>query len=477
MPRWAAPPRISWTSAGEPACCAGSAPARPRPAAHSANIKWRSGSRCCARNRNRAAARRRSSRRADHRSNADPAVWLDRVREALRRGTFLDYRRAIDFGRDAERLLDELEDALDAGAADAVRPALERATTRLRTVLLRADDSEGEIARACFRATELFARSCREGNPDGPKLARWLLKFRLPVQGWSTARLADFAPAFDEKAWRIYRQGVAAAAARPTNPSSSDEAEIRRMQLELFDHDGDLDGAIGLLAHGQRPEYGAIITRLQGAGRDQEVMDWLDRAMRDGRIWYRDDDVHLSFRTAAELYTAAGRPADAVAVWRRGFAESPGPGTLQALLAAAGPLGAEHREREWAIGMATEQAAGRYGNGAVLIEIALAEGDLDAAIAAAERYEPGRTWERLALACVADRPGVAAEMYQAAVDRELETSKVENYRAAIEHLGTLRGVYRSLGRDDLFADYARGVRERNIKRPRFLELFDRRIRR
>ena len=68
-------------------------------------------------------------------------------------------------------------------------------------------------------------------------------------------------------------------------------------------------------------------------------------------------------------------------------------------------------------------------------------------------------------------------MYQAAVDRELETSKVENYRAAIEHLGTLRGVYRSLGRDDLFADYARGVRERNIKRPRFLELFDRRIRR
>ena len=146
----------------------------------------------------------------------DPAAWLDRVREALRRGTFLDYRRAIDFGRDAERLLDELEDALDAGAADAVRPALERATTRLRTVLLRADDSEGEIARACFRATELFARSCREGNPDGPKLARWLLKFRLPVQGWSTARLADFAPAFDEKAWRIYRQGVAAAA-RPAD--------------------------------------------------------------------------------------------------------------------------------------------------------------------------------------------------------------------------------------------------------------------
>ncbi len=410
---------------------------------------------------------------------ADPAVWLDRVREALQAGSFLEYRRAIEFGRSAHAMLDEVEDALDAGAADAVRPALERAVTRLRTVGGRADDSAGEIGGACQRAAELFARSCREGDPDPVRLARWLLRFRLSSPGWPVTPLAGFAPAFDERAWRAYRQGVAAAAARLRTDDGrrgTDSTEVQAMLLELLDRDGDVDGAVALLSGGDRPRFGAIIDRLLGADRGGEALAWLDRAVRDGRVWHRDDGVNLSFRTAAGLYAAAGRHVDAVAVWRRGFQESPAPGTLQALLLAAAPLHAEQAEREWAIAWATERAASRYGDGAELVDIALAEGDLDAAVAAAERFGAGRAWERLAIECATARPGVAAELYQSAIDEELRPADVGGYRLAVDHLTRLRAIYRQLGREDLFAHYARGIRERNARRPRFLEEFDRRVR-
>ncbi len=248
------------------------------------------------------------------------------------------------------------------------------------------------------------------------------------------------------------------------------------MRLELLDHDGDVDGAVALLAGSAGlPRYGAIIDRLRGAGRDAESLAWLDRAMRDGRVWHRDDEVHLSFRTAAELYAAAGRHGDGVEVWRRGFQEWPAPGTLRALLDAAAPLGAVQSEREWAIGWATERAASRSGDGAELIEIALADNDLDAAAAAFERFGAGRAWQRLAIACRTARPGVAAELYQTAVDELLETADAGNYREAVDHLRSLRAIYRELGRDDLFLHYAREIRERNARRPRFLQEFDRRI--
>src|SRR5207342_30251 len=94
------------------------------------------------------------------------------------------YRASFDAARDAQAFLDDIEVLLDAGAADQVRPALKRALTRLRTVVLNADDSAGVLGDACQRAAELHARACVEGEPDGVALARWLVKFRAESPGW-----------------------------------------------------------------------------------------------------------------------------------------------------------------------------------------------------------------------------------------------------------------------------------------------------
>jgi hypothetical protein len=132
------------------------------------------------------------------------------VSDALRVRGFVDYRRSFEVARDAQVVLDELEQHLNAGAADAVRPALLRALTRLRTITQHADDSSGSIGDACQRAADLHARSCREGRPDGRKLARWLAKFRDESPGWPQTPLSDYASAFDEKALAVYRKAVAA---------------------------------------------------------------------------------------------------------------------------------------------------------------------------------------------------------------------------------------------------------------------------
>lgn len=51
-----------------------------------------------------------------------------------------------------------------------------------------------------------------------------------------------------------------------------DRFAVDTMLLELADHRGDVDGAIGILARGEHPRYVAVIDRLRAAGRDDEVL-------------------------------------------------------------------------------------------------------------------------------------------------------------------------------------------------------------
>ena len=79
-------------------------------------------------------------------SGAAAEQLLTMVNATLRQRGFVDYHRSFEVAHDAQGLLDELEDHLDAGAAGAVRPALLRALTRLQSILERADDSSGSIS-------------------------------------------------------------------------------------------------------------------------------------------------------------------------------------------------------------------------------------------------------------------------------------------------------------------------------------------
>ena len=400
----------------------------------------------------------------------DSAELVEAVSLTLRVG-FVDYRRSFDVARDVHVVLDDLERLLDAGAADAVRPALDRAMSRLRSVTGSADDSAGVLGDAYQRAAELHAHAYSAGVPDPAGLARWLLKFRSTSPGWPQLSLKMYIRAFDDAALNVYRTGVARLERSPSGSEQADRFdrfEIERMMLELADHDQDLDRAITLLsARPDRTQYGQIIDRLHAADRPEEAVRWLDAAIDAGRIADHPsggNDFWITPRRAAEIYLASDREQDALAVLRSHFASRPGPDSLALLLEVARPLGYEDAERAWALTTAERRAAEPYEDGHALIEIALAGNDLPAAWEAYEKFGAGPSWRHLAQASRTTRPAAAAELYRPHVEDLLPDAITSNYPKIAELLTEMRDLYTQAGDHTTAAEYAEQIRERYPRR-------------
>lgn len=329
-----------------------------------------------------------------------------------------EYGEYADNGYAADILdfLDELEALIDDGGADAAAPPLRMIIARLRPDLYEGrGDTGGLMERACDRAAELYARACREGGPDVGALAVWLAQFRLEALSFPELALTDFLPALGEEGLAVYRGAVEAA------PPTSARLVL---EVELADVDGDVDRAVGLLG-GEDPRYASIVERLLAAGRGEEAMAWLDRAVAAGcvgrRFWDPPEDADIVRRRldaprAIDLYLGAGRSDDAVALAHRLFREDPGVDAYDLLLDTAGRLDRRDREREAALAWIDGRS---WRDADVPIALALHEGDVERAWRAADRWGAGEAWQRLADAAPQPRPADAMRLYEEAVTRAL----------------------------------------------------------
>jgi uncharacterized Zn finger protein len=419
---------------------------------------------------------RASARRTDSGTAARELTGL--VQQALRTRGFVDYRRSFDVAGRAQELLDELQDHLDGGAPEAVRPALLKAVTRLRTITLHADDSSGSLGDACQRAADLYARACREGSPDPVKLARWLAKFRDDSPGWPETTLPDFVAAFDERGLATYRRAVDALDAKYQG-EAYERFEVDRMLLELADHDGDVDRAIALLSHRSgHVDYPGIVDRLNAAGRSDEAFAWLERGVAAGWVSARMQSGQRSFWLSPEevvqAYVARGRTEDALDVQRGQFARQPEVPRFRALMDLAERIGSPETERTRAFATLQELARQPFGSGAPRIRIALAEGDLEGAWAVAEEFGAGDAWRELAGALVADFPGRAAALYRPWVDDALKVADTSKYPDIAATLDLMRELCSRSGAGDDFAAYLEELRSRYERRPSLMAQLDRR---
>lgn len=393
------------------------------------------------------------------------------VRNTLTFRGFVDYRRSFEVAGAASEMLDELENHVNRGAAEVARPALLRALTRLRKILEQVDDSSGSIGNQCQRAADLYARACRLGEPDPVKLATWLVKFRADSPGWPDLVLADFVDAFDEKALATYRRAVEALDRKLADGDEHGRFEVGRMLLELADHDGDLDRAVHLLSQGDHPQYGAIVDRLRAGGRAEDAVTWIDRAVAEGRISSHGggNEYWLSPDAVAATYLGLGRIDDAVAVLRTDFVRRLSVGSYRVLLDFAAGVDRADTERAWALDHARELASDPRAAGAVLVQLLLSEGDVDAAWQAADRYGPGWAWRELAVRGADTRPVDAADLYRPQLVKDLQHPYSKIYPDIAANLATMAELYEKGGRRADFAAFIAQIRQDYGRRPALMK--------
>ena len=397
------------------------------------------------------------------------------VRNSLSFRGFVDYRRSFEVAEVAGEVLDELEDHVDGGGAGVARAALLRALTRLRKIVEQADDSSGSIGDQCQRAADLYAKACRLGEPEPVKLATWLVKFRADSPGWPTLVLADFVDAFDEKALGTYRRAVAALDRKLEDRDQWGRFELDAMLLELADHDGDVDRAVHLLAQREHPQYGAIVDRLREAERTDDAVAWIDRAVAEGRVtshgggnayWLSPDDV-------AATYKGLGRIDDAIGVLRADFVRQPSVQAYRVLLDFAATVDRVDIERAWAFDHARQLAASdRFAAGAVLVQLHMNDGDIDAAWQAADRYGPGWAWQELAVRGAEARPVEAADLYRPRLENDLRHPNTKLYSGIAATLATMAELYERGGRSADFASFIAQIRQDYGRRPSLMKALD-----
>ena len=347
--------------------------------------------------------------------------------------------------------------------------------TRLRKLVLQADDSSGLLGSACQRAAELYARACREGSPDGRKLARWLVKFRESSPGWPQLELADFVDALDDAALATYRRAVAKLDKAYADRDEWHRFEINRMLLELADHDQDLDRAVELLGAGEHPCTARSSTGCgQPVGTTRPSSGWIVRSRRAACRGTAAGTSTGSIRScAATSYRSLGREADGISVLRAEFARRPELATFRQLLTFAELTGQEESERSWALATALELAASPYGSGALLVEIALADGDLETAWSAARDLGAGNRWRALADASRDFAPREAGDLYRDDVAKDLKYADTEKYRSIAERLASMRDLYERAGAGADFAEYIAELRGTYRRRTSLMSALDR----
>lgn len=158
-------------------------------------------------------------------------------------------------------------------------------------------------------------------------LARWLVDFLESSPGWPETPLSDYAAAFDDEAFAEYADEVATLDRRYAQTDHWKRWRIDQMLLELADHGGDVDAAITILTGGEHRRYGAVVHRLRGAGRHDEVIGWMDRAIAEDRVSSRlgaqGGEHWLDPNDVATTFLEAGREQDALEVLRTQFRQSP----------------------------------------------------------------------------------------------------------------------------------------------------------
>jgi uncharacterized Zn finger protein len=385
------------------------------------------------------------------------------------RDGFVEYRDAWAWRNDVESVIDDVENALDAGFAEEVVALVELVLAKLNSAVDSVDDSDGHLRDLSDRACDLHLRACERAAPDPVELAGRLFDYALRGDGLGLFldAVVDYAPVLGDAGLAAYRELAEQEWARipaigPGEDRSSDDERftITTIMEHVAEVTGGLDELLEVMQRDVASAYAflRIAQKCRRHARDDLALDWACRGLEAF-----PGDVRLR-ELVGDIHADAGRHDNATEAERELFADGPSLGRYKRLKQRAEAAGSWSEERAAALAI----------GGSVLVEILLWEGDGDAAWDAAQRYGCSDSlWTHVAAARAEQHPADALDVYRRQLDRAVQPADQRAYNEVVRLLKTMRPLYATIGQTNSFDHLVASIRTTYKRRRTLLERLNR----
>jgi uncharacterized Zn finger protein len=360
-------------------------------------------------------------------------------------------------------------------AADAVVIA-EQAFAAIAEASRHANDRAGVIGAAAGGLAAAHQEASRAAPPDPARLADFLAERMVSGNELGATDFDNYSDLLGAAGLDHLRERVTAA--WTTNPSGLPEREALERVLSAA---GDVDGLVEVLSadlDARGLSHLRIVQALDEAGRFGEALAWAECGLREPS---QPDERLADY--VVERYRAAGRVEDALTVRRERFSSAPGVAAYQKLRDVAERAGSWQATKQWALGLLRADAARRprlrkrafwqgWVPGAVLIDVLIADGDIDAAWESAEGLASDAQWQRLADLVLETRPADALATYLRLIETLEQQAGDGVYERIAQLLVAARACHGRLGTSAAFDAYVRRLREDQKRKRRLIRILD-----
>ncbi|HEY7043546.1 MAG TPA: SWIM zinc finger family protein [Nocardioidaceae bacterium] len=372
---------------------------------------------------------------------------------------YLDYDRALDHGRLAHEVVDDLERGLDERSADVMRPLLERAIGTMIRTILRSDDSSGSQGDATWRLLQLHVQAARLGSPDPLRLARWMTKVGFGDDGFFEVDPVPYADALGDRGLAAYRREIDRRLA-----DDPDDFHARRARQRLAVLTGDV-GTIVLEVGGplDRPNhYLDLVDALLEVGAEDEALGFAREGAALPNVPHQTGKL---YDVAVRLLTERGDHADAVALRMQQVRGHPVLSTYTTLRRTAGDSADWPTLRLEALDILLRADPEDW------LRALLADGDAELAWEASTTMQVSASLlQQLVRSRARTHPADVFDGYVELIDATLVEARPENYREAVKLLGELRRACAAGGRVDEYDAYVTALLDRHVRRPTLVRM-------
>ena len=384
---------------------------------------------------------------------------------------YLEGQESWRYARRIEEVMEAVRDLAAVGhAADAMLIA-EEALAAVAEVSRHASDRAGVIADAAGRLLAVHRQACEAAGADPPGLAEFLADRVVRADDIPQIDLADYHDILGEAGLARLRERVSAAL--EANPAGWAERLAMEQVLTAV---GDVDALVVMLAASLDDRGLAhlrIVQVLEEAGRNDDALAWAERGVREPA----QPDSRLADFVVGR-YCGAGRIEDAVSVRRARFLAAPSADTYGLLRDVAERAGQWESTRDWALGVlradaARPRASGgwpHWAPGPVLIDVLIADCDIDAAWEAADRVASDAQWLKLAGLVAETRPADALAVYRRQIDKLRSETGDASYELMAKLLTSARECHGRLGTGQAFNSYLRALRADQKRKPKLMRI-------